>query len=124
MIWYARPREMMNTPEDLANIERIQKMYPRQKVDYARPSECRRGEPKSMIKFFRRVDKASSVIVVEHARHAVTAGVFAEAQHAVHLEIPVLVLRSSGTKASLLPVQKLKIRRNPVHAGKYATLSL
>jgi len=66
MIWYARPREMMNTPEDLANIERIQKMYPRQKVDYARPSECRRGEPKSMIKFFRRVDKASSVIVVEH----------------------------------------------------------
>jgi hypothetical protein len=118
-VYYARPREMMGTPQDHANLRRLDRMYPGATIRIVSAKECREDAKKasSMEPFFQIVDAVDVVAVAPYDNLSVTAGVFSEAQHALHKGKPVLVLTPRGAKllTSLHPL------RNAGREGRHST---
>lgn len=95
---------MMGTPEDRKNLRSISASYPGSSVNFAALKECR-SPGKKMQSFFDRVDGSELVIVAEVEKETLSAGVFAEAQHARHAKIPVKVIRDG----ELISVRSLTV---------------
>jgi hypothetical protein len=108
-IYYARPRELMGTKQDRENLKRLDKMYPGAVIQIVSAKECREDarKAKSMEPFLKMVDGADLVAIASFDDVSVTAGVFSEAQHALHAKKPVLALMPAGARliTSLHPLK-------------------
>jgi hypothetical protein len=108
-VYYARPREMMGTKQDRDNLKRLDKMFPGAHIQIVSAKECRRSAimAKSMKPFFDFVDQADVVVIASSSSTSVTAGVFSEAQHALHQGKQVIALTPKGAKkvTSLHPLK-------------------
>jgi hypothetical protein len=109
-VYYARSRETMGTPRDRENLRRVSKMFPGADIRIVSRRECREDAAKahSMEPFFKIVDDVDVVVIDEPAPGQVTAGVFSEAQHALHAGKPVLTLRPEGARR----VASLQVTKN------------
>jgi nucleoside 2-deoxyribosyltransferase len=112
-VYYARSRETMGTPRDRENLRRVAAMFPAAEIRIVSRRECIADaeKAKSMEPFFKVVDAVDAVVIDEPARGHVPAGVFAEAQHALHQGKPVISLREEGARR----VSSLQVTKN---AGK------
>lgn len=112
-VYYARSRETMGTPRDRENLRRVALMFPGAEIRIVSRRECQEDAAKahSMEPFFKIVDQVDAVVLDEPARGHVTAGVFSEAQHALHQGKPVISLREEGARR----VSSLHVTKN---AGK------
>ena len=70
--------------------------------------------------FWLSVDASDRVIISPVSGRKISAGVFSEAQHALHRGIPVHMLH----KGRLHEVKKLRIRKNPKQSGAWADVIL
>jgi hypothetical protein len=99
-VYYARSRESMGTERDRENLRRLAHMFPHAAIKIVSRKECREDalKAKSMQPFFRMVDAAEVVAIDEPAPGQIPAGVFSEAQHALHQGKVVLTLRPEGAR--------------------------
>lgn len=100
----------MGTPRDRENLRRLAAMYPGAEIRIVSRRECVEDaeKAKSMEPFFRIVDEVDLVAIDEPARGHVPAGVFSEAQHALHQGKPVIALREEGARR----VSSLHVTKN------------
>jgi len=98
-VYYARSRDVMGSVDDRENMSRLRRMFPRATIRIVSRQECRvdARKAKSMEPFFDIVDAVDVVVIDERNPGLVSAGVFSEAQHALHQGKPVYSLRADGT---------------------------
>jgi hypothetical protein len=110
----------MGTAEDRENMVRLNRMFPGADIRIVSAKECREDakKSKSMEPFLKIVDEADLVAVASHDAVHITAGVFSEAQHALHKGKRVFALMPGGARVirSLHPVGGKE------HSGKWARM--
>lgn len=95
-IYYARPLQKYGSKAEEAEIAAIKEAFPGHRVmALTSCSKKRRG----MGYYHGKVDGAAAVVISPRSGRHVTAGVYSEAQHALHNKIPVLALRRGRLKA-------------------------
>lgn len=95
-IYYARPLQKYGSKAEEAEIAAIKEAFPGHRVmALTSCSKKRRG----MGYYHGKVDGAAAVIISPRSGRHVTAGVYSEAQHALHNKIPVMALRKGRLKA-------------------------
>jgi hypothetical protein len=121
-IYYSRPAAKIGTREDGKNLRLLRELYPGAQIDAPTKKDCRKKKQgrNSMASFFKRVDKVDRVVVAESVKGHLSAGVFAEAQHAHHDQKPVDVLRGR----TIQPVKKMEVVPSPDYRTKWAKLTL
>ena len=95
-VYYARPLRKYGSKAEEAEIAAIKEAFPGHRVmALTSCSKKRRG----MGYYHGKVDGAAAVVISPRSGRNVTAGVYSEAQHALHNKIPVLALRRGRLKA-------------------------
>lgn len=121
-IYYARPLQVYESDREDRDLDFLESEFPGEELIV--PRTCESGGDKDMSKYHREVDKADSVIFrphrMRHGVHRVTAGVFSEAQHALHQGIPVRML----VRGRLHEVEGFKVRRPARADGDFADVIL
>jgi hypothetical protein len=116
----------MGSAEDRNNFTRLNRMFPGADIRIVSARECREDAHKarSMEPFFKIVDEVELVAVAAYDASHITAGVFSEAQHALHQGKKVLALMPEGAKVvrSLHPVRHAGETKQ--HSGAWARMVL
>jgi hypothetical protein len=114
----------MGSDQDRANLVRLDAMYPGADIRLVSARECRENAhmAKSMDPMFKIIDSVDVVAIAAYDEHHVTAGVFSEAQHALHQGKTVLLMSPEGAKIvrSLHPIRDAGKEKR--HSANWARL--
>jgi hypothetical protein len=116
-VYYARSLQRYDTAVEAGEKQFLREEYPQHRIDFPR---TRRHAELGMGYFHDKIDEADEVVITPFRGKHVTAGVFSEAQHALHKGIPVRVLR----KGKLRTVKELRMVKGGNPGGQYARIIL
>lgn len=117
-VYYARSLQRYGTGREAGEKDDLrEEHYPDSDVVFPR---TRRHAQLGMEYFHKKIDKCDEVVITPLRKNKVTAGVFSEAQHALHKGIPVRVLRNG----KLRRVKRLDMIKGGNAHGEYAKIVL
>lgn len=113
-VYYARSLQRYGTGAEAGEKDDLrEEHYPDSDIKFPR---TRRHAELGMDYFHKKIDKCDEVVITPLRRNRITAGVFSEAQHALHKGIPVRVLRHG----KLMRVKRLDMIKGGRPGGEYA----
>ena len=115
-IYYAREMGRYGTDAEDGDLDKIREAFPGDRVNF---SKTRRHNELGMGYFHDKIDKAKAVVIRPTRGNRLTAGVFSEAQHALHRKIPVYALY----KGELRRVKRAKVLSNPNNRGHFGKIT-
>lgn len=116
-VYYARSLQRYESGAEAREVDQLKEAYPDSDIKF--PATRRHAEL-GMDYFHKKIDKCDEVVITPLRKNRVTAGVFSEAQHALHKGIPVRVLRNG----KLRRVKKMILRKDGNAGGEYARFVL
>lgn len=116
-VYYARSLQRYGTAAEAGEKDLLKEYYPDSRVVFPRTA---RHADLGMEYFHDQIDEADEMVITPLRKNRVTAGVFSEAQHALHKGIPVRVLR----KGKLRTVKGLRMIKGGKPGGEYARFIL
>jgi inorganic pyrophosphatase-like protein len=116
-IYYARSLQHYGTSKESDSVDTLQEAYPDSSIFFPK---TRRHAQLGMEHFHKQIDKAKEVVIEPLRKNRVTAGVFSEAQHALHKGKKVRML----VGGKLRTVKRLSMIENGQPDGEYARVIL